>query len=852
LLSPIGPWLGKVSAAVKAAGNGGAGPVAGARDASLKLKDRAGERISRMREDSRPVLRRLRRRAARRLVAMRRWARQAGAAAVTHYDGDDDQTQRRKGRRLFQAGLVIVILSLISGLMTYFVLTGLTPISPTSEVVQTVWLINGVLISAMIGIVAWQIIGLWRARQRQAAGAGLHVRIVGLFSVVALFPAILLAVFASESLDRGLDQWFSDRTKTIIRDSVDVANAYLEEHGKSIRADAIGMASDLENASQLMDENPKAFQGYAAALAVERRLPYAFLVNSKGEAVVEVFKSAGTPFFPPPPDAITGAADGRIVDAGLTVPGGGGAIKKLNNFKDLYLYVLRPVDPTVIGHLRRTDANVREYGALQDRRVGVQVAFAMMYVVIALTLLLASIWIGLWFANRLVAPIRRLIRAAQEISKGNLDVAVKVEGTRSDTGQLTSTFNRMAADLRSQHDALVGANTALDERRRFTEAVLAGVTAGVIGVDAKGVITLANTSATELLGRDENELIGRQLADAVPEFATVVAKTSGHVRRAVQSQIIYRRAGSDMTLSLRVTHEGGGKAYGYVVTFDDITELVVAQRTSAWADVARRIAHEIKNPLTPIQLSAERIRRKYGDSITTDREIFDRCTDTIIRHVGDIGRMVDEFSSFARMPKPVFEDADAAAIVKEAVILFQMSGSDIDYRIELPEKQLMIECDRRLLTQAVTNLVKNAGEAIATARQSGAKGEDYRGRVAARVLPQGERCVIEVTDNGCGLPTENRHRLTEPYVTTRQKGTGLGLAIVQRIAEQHDGALELDDAMDETGAVTGATVRMVIPVRRSSEVGEVMELGERRSESFAEEQSQSRHGGAKQGVSYGV
>jgi two-component system nitrogen regulation sensor histidine kinase NtrY len=308
-----------------------------------------------------------------------------------------------------------------------------------------------------------------------------------------------------------------------------------------------------------------------------------------------------------------------------------------------------------------------------------------------------------------------------------------------------------------------------------------------------------------------------------------------------------------MTLSLRVTHEGvGKKAYGYVVTFDDITELVVAQRTSAWADVARRIAHEIKNPLTPIQLSAERIRRKSGDSITTDREIFDRCTDTIIRHVGDIGRMVDEFSSFARMPKPVFEDADAAAIVKEAVILFQMSGSDIDYKIELPEKQLMIECDRRLLTQAVTNLVKNAGEAIATARQSGAKGEDYRGRVAARVLSQGERCVIEVTDNGCGLPTENRHRLTEPYVTTRQKGTGLGLAIVQRIAEQHDGVLELDDAVDETGAVTGATVRMVIPVRRSSEVGEVMELGERRSEPFAEEQSQSRHGGAKQGVSYGV
>jgi two-component system nitrogen regulation sensor histidine kinase NtrY len=660
-------------------------------------------------------------------------------------------------------------------------------------------------------------------------------------------------VFASISLDRGLDQWFSERTKTIIRDSVDVANAYLEEHGKTIRADALGMASDLENASRLLDDNPEAFQRYAAALAVERRLPYAFLVNGKGEAVIEVFKSAGTPFYPPPAEAISRATDGRIVDAGLTVPGGGGAIKRLSNFNDLYLYVLRPVDPTVIGHLRRTDANVREYGSLQDKRLGVQVAFAMMYVIIALTLLLASIWVGLWFANRLVAPIRRLIGAAQEISRGNLNVAVRVESPRSDTGQLAVTFNRMAAELRSQHDALVGANTALDERRRFTEAVLAGVTAGVIGVDSKGVITLVNSSATELLGRGESELIGRPIADAVPEFAAVVAKTSGHVRRAAQSQITYRRGGSDLTLSLRVTQEGGGKkAYGFVVTFDDITELVVAQRTSAWADVARRIAHEIKNPLTPIQLSAERIRRKYGDSITHDREIFDRCTDTIIRHVGDIGRMVDEFSSFARMPKPVFEQSDLAAIVKEAVILFQMSVSDIDYKIELPEKQLMIECDRRLLTQAVTNLVKNAGEAIATARQSGEKGENYRGRIIARVSSQGPRCVIEVIDNGCGLPAENRHRLTEPYVTTRQKGTGLGLAIVQRIAEQHDGVLELDDAVDEAGAVTGATVRMVIPVRRAAEAGEVVELTNGRGEAFAEEQSKGRHDGAKQGVSYGV
>ena len=769
------------------------------------------------------------------------------------YDKEDDTNQRRSGRRMFQVGLLIVSASVLSGLLTYLILTGLTPITPTHEIVITVWLINGVLITAMIAIIALQLYGLWRARRRQAAGARLHVRIVSLFSVVALFPAILLAIFASISLDRGLDQWFSDRTKTIIRDSVEVANSYLKEHAKTVRADALGMARDLENSARLLDDNREAFHRYAAALAVERRLPYAYLISGSGKPVIELIKRENATFDAPPSSALSNAADGRIVDAGLTLSGGVGAIKRLSNYDDLYLYVRRPVDQTVIGHLRRTDANVREYGTLQDRRFGVQIAFAMMYVVIALTLLLASIWIGLWFANRLVAPIRRLIGAAQEVSQGNLDVTVRVESSRSDTGQLASTFNRMTTDLRSQRDALIGVNTALDERRRFTEAVLAGVTAGVIGVDSKGFITLVNSSATHLLGRQKAELIGQPLNEAVPEFATIVAKVSGHSRKAVQAQITYRREGADLTFSVRVTQEAGGKKdYGFVVTFDDITELVVAQRTSAWADVARRIAHEIKNPLTPIQLSAERIRRKYGGSITTDREVFDRCTDTIIRHVGDIGRMVDEFSSFARMPKPVFDQNDIAAIVKEAVILFQMSNSDIEYDLELPEKSLTVECDRRLLTQAVTNLVKNAGEAIATAGQSGQKGDDYKGKIVASVSSKDNRCFVKVADNGCGLPVENRHRLTEPYVTTRQKGTGLGLAIVHRIAEQHEGALELDDVLDENGVVSGATVRIVIPMTRSIETGEIREIADRHEDEFAMEQSSRHHEDGKEGVSYGV
>ena len=784
------------------------------------------------------------RRSLRRMRARLRYGiRQASAAAMSAYHQSEHDSRHR--RRFFRTGLAVVILSICFGLLTYFVLTGLTPISPSSEVVLTVWLINGVLISIMVAIIAWQLYGLWRARRRQAAGAQLHVRIVSLFSVVALFPAILLAIFASISLDRGLDQWFSERTKTIVRDSVEVANSYLEEHGKTVRADAIGMARELESAAQLLIDNREAFQRYAAALAIERRLPYAFLISQDGKQLIQVISRDQQAYFPPTQEAIKNAHDGRIVDAGLELTRGVGAIKRLSNFRDLYLYVRRPVDPVVIGHLKRTDENYNQYADLLEGRYSVQVAFAMMYVVIALTLLLASIWLGLWFANRLVTPIQRLIGAAQEISKGNLDITVDVEGARSDTGQLAVTFNQMTSDLRFQH-------ATLDERRRFIEAVLSGVTAGVIGADAHGIITLVNSTAVQLLGRDEMSLIGRPIRETIPEFAEIIAKASGRSSKPAQGQINYHREGSDLSLSVRVTQEGDTNDAGFVVTFDDITELLVAQRTSAWADVARRIAHEIKNPLTPIQLSAERIRRKYGASITSDREVFDRCTDTIIRHVGDIGRMVDEFSSFARMPKPVFEKHDAAAIVKEAVILFQMSNSAIDYRLDLPDDPVILDCDRRLLTQAVTNLVKNAGEAIATAEQSGKKEEDFKGLIHARVYVQSGRCVLEVIDNGCGLPSENRQRLTEPYVTTRQKGTGLGLAIVHRIAEQHDGALDLDDNLDESGLVTGAIVRMVIPLDRGVALDETGESDSQQDFRSAQDQANLRQNGIKQGVGYGV
>jgi two-component system nitrogen regulation sensor histidine kinase NtrY len=752
------------------------------------------------------------------------------------------------GEWTFPAGLVVVVLSLISGFATYLILNGLTPIPPTHNVVKTVLLINVILILALMVIVAFQLVDLWRARKRQAAGAGLHVRILALFATVAIIPAIILATFATVSLDRVLDGLFSTRVKAIVQNSIDVANTYLQEHGQIIRSELVGMAEQIEGSAKLREENPEAFLKLFSAQATLRNIPVAYLLDDQGAAIAAAGDTKAFAEGKPPAGALERAKEGRVVILGPEFTGGVGAIKKLNNLENVYLYVIRPVRQDVIRHLQKTQANVKDYSELEKRRADVQFVFVMMYAAITFTLLLAAIWFGLWFAKWLVAPIRKLIGAAQQVSQGNLDVAVDAQAKRGDLGQLGVTFNKMTEDLRKQRAELVNANDELEERRRFIEAVLSGVSAGVLGLDADGVITLANRSAVELLGMSMDSLVGKPLDIAVPEFGALLAQSQRQGKKPMQQNVAVIRDGSERNYAVRVTRESAGEIDdGLVLTFDDVSELVVAQRTSAWADVARRIAHEIKNPLTPIQLSAERIRRKYGDSITQDREIFDRCTDTIIRHVGDIGRMVDEFSSFARMPTPVIEDHDLNELVKEAVILFQMSNSDIAYVMDIPKTPITVQCDRRLVTQAVTNLVKNAGEAIASAQANGVRRQP---RIAVSVRDEGYRALIEVVDNGCGLPKENRHRLIEPYVTTRAKGTGLGLAIVQRITEQHGGALELDDAVAEDGSVQGAVVRIALPVLKAAEIAETLKPADKGKGRASAAKRHAKRG--KNGATYGV
>jgi two-component system, NtrC family, nitrogen regulation sensor histidine kinase NtrY len=445
------------------------------------------------------------------------------------------------------------------------------------------------------------------------------------------------------------------------------------------------------------------------------------------------------------------------------------------------------------------------FDILQARRLGVQLAFALMFAVIALTVLLSAVWIGLNFVNLLVAPIRRLIGAANIVSTGNLYVQVPVRPSEGDLAQLGETFNKMTQELRTQRDDIVRARDLIDSRRRFTEAVLAGASAGVIGVDAAGRISILNRSAERLIGTGASEAVGRPLPEVVPELTEIIAAAPSGPQRLLQGQVTLNRAGRDRILSVRVTTEqSSDPQHGYVVTLDDITELVSAQRTSAWADVARRIAHEIKNPLTPIQLSAERLRRKYGKTITEDRAVFEQCTETIVRQVDDIRRMVDEFSRFARMPKPVIAAEDVADTVRQVVFLMRVGHSDIDIEAELAEDPMPAHFDRRLISQALTNIIKNATEAISSVPPA----ELGRGRIHVSTARQGEDVLIDVVDNGIGLPKENRTRLLEPYVTTREKGTGLGLAIVGKILEDHGGRIELHDAAEKTPGARGAWVRL--------------------------------------------
>ncbi len=696
-------------------------------------------------------------------------------------------------------------IALLSAFLTFVVLSGLTPIDPTRHVVYSFLLINAATILLLVAIIIREVWLVVQARRRGRAAARLHVQIVSLFSVIAVLPAVLVAIVANVTIDRGLDRLFSGPTRQVIQNSLIIARAYTNEHAQLISGDILGMANDIAHARPLFDQDRRTFRELLTASATSRNLPSAVLIDKDRNVLESAQTGIQLAFAPPPSEILSNVNETEPEISVIPEQNYVAAVIRLRAFSDIFLYVARPLDPGVVAQLTQTEASAAEYAELESRRLGIQVAFALMFAVIALTILMASVLIGLNFANWLVAPIRNLMSAANIVSTGDLHVQVPVHKSEGDLAQLGQTFNKMTQELRTQRDELVSASDLIDSRRRFIEAVLSSASAGIIGVDASGSVGILNRSAEKLIGHAESETLDHPLSDVLPELDDMMKTAREGTQRLVQGQITITRDGHERNLSVRVSAEQTGQSRdSYIITLDDITDLVSAQRTSAWGDVARRIAHEIKNPLTPIQLSAERIRRKFGKVIVEDKGIFEQCTDTIVRQVDDIRRMVDEFSRFARMPKPVMEGEDVADTVRQAVFLMKVGHPDLDIVAEIKQDPMRAQFDRRLISQALTNIIKNATEAIEQVPPD----ELGKGRIDVIAAQENDDIVIDVIDNGIGLPKVSRSRLLEPYVTTRQKGTGLGLAIVGRVLEDHGGRIELKDAEDFRPGQRGAWMRL--------------------------------------------
>ncbi|MCG5241174.1 ATP-binding protein [Azospirillum doebereinerae] len=701
--------------------------------------------------------------------------------------------------------------ALAAGFATYAAMTESAPFGQSNPRTVTLLLTLDLALLLTLGVlISRRIVGIWIGRRRGLAGSRLHTRLVLVFSLLAVAPAIIMAVFSTVFFYVGVQSWFSDRVRTAVNESLAVASAYLHEHQQNIRADALAMANDLSQETRLTSER---FEQIVNTQAMLRALSEAIVFNGTTGAIMARSGYTFTLEFDPiPDDKLQTARRGEVALIISENDDRVRALVSLDRMTDTFLYVGRMVEPRVLSHMASAEGAVKEYAALENQRGSLQITFTLIFLVVALLLLLAAVWAGLNFATRLARPISALIGAAERVRAGDLTVRVSEPPGEDEFVLLSRAFNRMTTEIEGQRRELLSTNRLLDERRRFTETVLSGVSAGVLGLDADGFINLPNLSAARLLGVDDPDtLIGRSLADLSPEMAELLENAPKRPGRVVQDQIQIRRPGkTTLTLLVRIAAEGrGGEVRGFVVTFDDITELASAQRKAAWADVARRIAHEIKNPLTPIQLSAERLRRKYLKEITSDTEVFTMCTDTIVRQVDDIRRMVDEFSAFARMPQPVMKPCNVNDLVRQAVFLQSSAHAGrIRYEPKLPSGPLTIACDSRQISQALTNLLQNAADAI-EGRPTPADGSELPpGEIAIAVTGDADAVTVTVEDNGKGLPTdEQRDRLTEPYVTTRAKGTGLGLAIVKKIMEDHGGVLTLEDR--EGGG--GARVTLVIP-----------------------------------------
>lgn len=687
---------------------------------------------------------------------------------------------------------LLIVAAFVSALVTYISITGSS--EPLGIKPKRLWVMIGInlgILVLLMAVIGARIYALWKALQSNAAGSKLQKRILILFTTVTIVPTIIVSLFSVMFFDLGIQTWFNERVQTAVDESLVVAQAYLQEHKENIRADALAMASDLNRVANLAITDPREFDHVVDTQANLRLLTEA-IVFQRNKILAQGQLSFALAFERISPAAMEQAEHGDVVlitDEEDKVR----ALIKLSALHETYLLVGRLIDGKVVQHMQNAQGAVNEYGGLKAQMDRLQVIFMVVFGTLAGLLLLSSIGYGMVFAARLTGPISMLVQAAERVRGGDFSARVGDTGGKDEVGMLARAFNRMTEQLEAQRGGLIEANRHIDERRRFSEVVLSGVSAGVIALDSEKKITLFNRSAVNILST-----IGAQLShdtnimELLPGINELLAQAEHAAGIQAPASLTLTAGQKTITLHVRVSVEMQGEQIeGYIVTFDDITLLVSAQRHAAWSDVARRVAHEIKNPLTPIQLSAERLKRKYLKFITEDQENYIKYVDTISRHVADIGKMVEEFVSFARMPTAVFAAQDLAAILRKAVFSAQVANPAIAYRLELPEQPMTAWADERQMTQVFTNLLKNAAESI-EARQA-QQPDGPTGAIGVYMQPAENKINIIIEDNGTGFAAKDAAQMMEPYVTTRPKGTGLGLSIVKKIVEEHKGLIKLDN-----------------------------------------------------------
>jgi two-component system, NtrC family, nitrogen regulation sensor histidine kinase NtrY len=713
----------------------------------------------------------------------------------------------RLGRKL---AVFLAAVVLISCFVTYVVLSSNPPLGPDPKTVIILLYINLVLLLIFGALVAKQIVSLWQKKKQGLAGSGLHVKLVVLFSLISVVPVIIVATFSVIFFNMGIEKWFNTRVQTAISESSAVADSYLREHKNAIQGDALAMASDINRYWFRLIRNQELLNDFIQKQAMIRAFPEA-MIFTKDNYILGSSRIIWSLDVQSVTEDILAEAD----DKGIVLITNDGedhvkAVVKLDNLVSTYLYVGRYVNPSVIEHLKRTQEAVSAYEQLKGQSSDVEIMFALVFIVVALLFLLAAVFVGLRFATNLVRPITELIGAAERVSDGDFTAQVSHIDKEDALGILSRTFNKMIKELEDQRQELVIKNQILDSRRRFTEAVLESVSAGVIGLDRDDGIYLPNKMASKLLHENLYDRVGDSLVDIVPEMRELLAKAQQDNQSPITEQIKLLRGGEFRTFNVTIVSERTElpDKQEHVITFDDITDFLAAQRQAAWADIARRIAHEIKNPLTPIQLSAERLRRKYLKHIKEiETDTFTLCIDTIIRQVDDIRCLVDEFSSFARMPAPVFSLNNIVSICKEIIFLQSSANPDIEFIFEVEDDEITFEFDPQQIRQAIQNIIKNAILAIKTVqdRFAGVASKKEYAKVRVVVKDYDGKLAIDIEDNGPGFPKTGREQLVEPYVTFHPEGSGLGLAIVRKILEDHNGELLLDDS--ELG---GAKVRMIL------------------------------------------